>query len=553
MINMNTFFVKTGIAAVLIMCVTACGKNYLDRKPSDLITEKEVFSNIENTEKFVNTIYQSLPNIFKPGSAWPLSSATDETNQASDNSASYPDAGNFNTGSMSPANFPMQSLWADYYGKIRSCNKFLARYDLVPQDPNYPQRRSRLRGEVLTLRAFYYFELMRTWGAVPLLLSEVSPFDDPTGIYYKRNSIAEVTTSILNDLQEAGTLLPVSYSDRPSNWGRASKMIAMALEGRVRLFYASPLYNTGNESSRWEAAVTACKAALDTALANGYTLNDNYSDIFTQYFNREVIWSRNTPGAFGDGGIDREMNPRSANGYGNVTPLQELVDDYEMKTTGLSIKDPASGYNAQRPYEGRDPRFYATILYPGCTWKGKVLDPNGSDAPRSGQIVTNYWPRKYLLSSVDLFAGTGGSDRKWVLIRTAELYLNYAEAQNEATGPGSEVYNALNAIRHRAGMPDISGGDKTSLRETIRHERRIELALEDHRFWDVRRWKTAELVDNKDVHGVTVTGSGNVSYTYPVIEKRVFDPRKSYWLPVPQSEMDKVSNQNPEFTQNSGW
>lgn len=550
---MRTSLIKTGIAAVLVMCATACGKNYLDRKPSDLITEKEVFSNIENAEGFVNTIYQSLPGMFKPGSAWGLSSATDETNQASDNSASYPDAGNFNTGSMSPANFPMQSLWADFYGKIRACNKFLAQYDLVPQDPNYPQRRDRLKGEVLLLRAYYYFELLRTYGGVPLLLDEKNPFDDPAGIYFKRNTIDEVTNSILTDLKDAAELLPVTYNDRPSNWGRASKMIALALEGRVRLFYASPLYNPGSDGSRWQRAAVACKAALDTAIVNGHTLYENYSDIFTQYFNREVIWSRPAPGAFGDGGIDREMNPRSANGYGNVTPLQELVNDYEMKTTGLPITDPASGYSAQRPYDGRDPRFYATILYPGASWKGKVLDPNGADAPRSGQIATNYWPRKYLLPSVDLFAGSGATDRKWVLIRTAELYLNYAEAQNEATGPGSDVYNALNAVRARAGMPALSGGDKISLREKIRHERRIELALEDHRFWDVRRWKIAEVVDNKEVHGVAVAGTGNVTYTYPVVEKRVFDPKKNYWLPIPQSEMDKVSSQNPGFTQNAGW
>jgi len=550
---MKKSFIKTGIGAVLMMCATACGKNYLDRKPSDLITEKEVFSNIENAEGFVNTIYQSLPGMFKPGSAWGLSSATDETNQSIDNSASYPDAGNFNTGSMSPANFPMQSWWADFYGKIRACNKFLAQYDLVPQDPNYSQRRNRLKGEVLLLRAYYYFELMRAFGGVPLLLDEKNPFDDPSGIYFKRNSIDEATNSILADLKAAGELLPVSYGDRPSNWGRGSKMIAMALEGRVRLFYASPLYNPANDGSRWQSAAVACKAALDTAIVNGYTLNDNYSDIFTQYFNREVIWSRPAPGAFGDGGIDREMNPRSANGYGSITPLQELVNDYEMKATGLPITDPASGYSTQRPYDGRDPRFYATILYPGASWKGKVLDPNGADAPRSGQIVTNYWPRKYLLPSVDLFSGSGATDRKWVLIRTAELYLNYAEAQNEATGPGAEVYNALNAVRARSGMPGISGGDKASLREKIRHERRIELALEDHRFWDVRRWKIAEQVDNKEVHGVVVSGTGNVTYTYPVVEKRVFDAKKNYWLPVPQSEIDKVSSQNPQFTQNPGW
>lgn len=550
---MKNTLIKTGITAVLMMCVTACGKNFLDRKPSDLITEKEVFSNIENAEGFVNTIYQSLPNMFKPGSGWGLSSATDETNQASDNSASYPDAGNFNTGSMSPANFPMADLWTSFYGKIRACNKFLTNYDMIPQDPNYPQRRSRLRGEVLLLRGYYYFELMRAWGGVPLLLSEKNPFDDPSGIYFKRNSIPEVTASILSDLKEAAALLPVTYNDRPSNWGRGSKMIAMALEGRVRLFYASPLFNPGNESGRWQEAAVACRAALDTAVMNGYTLYDNYSDIFTQYFNKEVIWSRGAPGAFGDGGIDREMNPRSANGYGNITPLQELVDDYEMKTTGLPITDPASGYSAQRPYEGRDPRFYATILYPGCSWKGKVLDPNGADAPRSGQIATNYWPRKYLLPSVDLFSGSGGTDRKWVLIRTAELYLNYAEAQNEAAGPGADVYNALNAIRGRVGMPSISGGDQASLRAKIRHERRIELALEDHRFWDVRRWKIAAQVDNKEVHGVALSGSGNVTYSYPVIEKRVFDAARNYWLPIPQSEMDKVSSQNPGFTQNPGW
>lgn len=531
----------------------ACSKNYLDRKPSDLITEDEVFRNIENAEKYVNVIYQSLPNIYKPLSAWMLSSATDETNQASDNSASYPDAGNFNTGSMSPSNFPMQSQWNEYFGKIRACNLFIANYEKVPQDPNYPERRSRLRGEALLLRAYYYHQLVIRWGEVPLLSEVQNPFNDPEAIYYKRNSIAEVVESILKDLDEAATLLPVTYSARPNNWGRASKMIALALKGRVLLYHASPLFNPAGDQGRWQAAATACKAALDTALNNGYTLNASYGEIFTQYFNKEVIWSRPAPGAFGDGGIDREMNPRGANGYGNINPVQELVNDYEMKNSGLPITDPASGYNPQRPYDGRDPRFYATILYPGAMWKGRLLDPNGADAPRSGQISTNYWPRKYLLESVNLFAGTGASDRKWVLLRTAELFLNFAEAQNEAAGPGAEVNNAVSAVRARAGMPVFAGGSKDAVREKIRHERRIELALEDHRFWDVRRWKIAETADNKEIHGVAVSGSGNVTYTYPLIEKRVFDVRRNYWLPVPQSEIDKVSGRNAEFKQTQGW
>lgn len=545
--------IKTGMLAVLILGTYACKKNYLDRKPSDLITEGEVFRNIENAEKFVNTIYQSLPNLFKPGSAWPLSSATDETNQAIDNSASAADAGNFNTGSMSPSNFPMQWQWDEFYGKIRSCNMFLNNFDKVPNDPTYPDRRNRLKGEALVLRAYYNFQLISRWGEIPIISQVENPFDNPDGIYYKRNTISEGIESILKDLEEAKNLLPATYAERPNNWGRASRMIALALRGRVLLYYASPLYNKDNDPGRWARAAEACKAALDTALTNGYGLNGNYGEIFTQYFNKEVIWSRPAPGAFGDGGIDREMNPRGANGYGNVNPIQELVNDYEMQATGLPITDPNSGFDPQRPYEGRDPRFYATILYPGCMWKGRPLNPNGEDAPRSGQVVTNYWPRKYLLEGVNLFSGTGASDRKWVLFRTAELYLNYAEAQNEATGPSGEIYNALNAVRGRVSMPAYSGGIKETLREKIRHERRIELALEDHRFWDVRRWKIAETVDNREIHGVTVTGNGNVTYTYPVIEKRVFDAKRNYWLPVPQAEIDKVSGRNPDFKQNPGW
>ncbi|MGX5819625.1 RagB/SusD family nutrient uptake outer membrane protein [Chitinophaga lutea] len=533
--------------------LAACSKNYLDRKPSDLITEQEVFHNIENAEKFVNVIYQSLPNIFKPASPWMLSSATDETNQASDNSASYPDAGNFNTNSMSPSNFPMQSQWGDYYGKIRSCNLFLANFAGVPADPNYPERRNRLKGEVLVLRAFYYFQLLIRWGDVPIIDGVQNPFDDPNGIYYKRNSMQEVMQAILKDLDEAQGLLPMTYNSRPNNWGRATKMIALALKGRVLLYNASPLFNPSNDQTRWAAAADACKAALDSALLNGHGLHGNYGEIFIQYFNKEAIWSRPAPGAFGDGGIDREMNPRGANGYGNINPLQELVDDYEMQASGLPITDAQSGYNPARPYEGRDPRFYATILYPGVMWKGRALDPNGADAPRSGQITTNYWPRKYLLESVNLFAGTGATDRKWALIRTAELYLNFAEAENEARGPGSTVNGAINAVRARAGMPVFGGGSKEATREKIRNERRIELALEDHRFWDVRRWKIAEQTDNGDVHGVQVTGTGNVTYTYPVLEKRVFDTKRNYWLPVPQSEIDKVSGRNAEFKQTNGW
>lgn len=543
---------------LLLPVLYACNKNFLDRKPSDKITEKEVFRNIENAEKFVNVIYQSLPNIFKPGRPWMLGSATDETNQSIDASTTYPDAGSYNNSSMSPTSFPMMEQWGEFYGKIRSCNLFLYNYDIIPNDPNYPSRKARMRGEVLTLRAFYHFQLMTRWGAVPVMTQVQNPFDNPDDIYYKRNPIQEVVQAIVSDLDEAARLLPASYSDRPNNWGRASKAIALALKGRVLLYNASELLNPQNLPERWVAAATACRAALDTALNNGYALNANYSDAFNQYFSREVLWSRPAPGAFRDGGIDQEVNPRGAGGYSNINPLQELVDDYEMQPTGLPISDPASGYDPLHPYKDRDPRFYHTILYPGASWKGRTLDPNGADAPRPGQIITNYWPRKYVLESVNLFNLTGATDRKWVLIRLAELYLNYAEAQNEipgASGSDEQVLAAVNAVRGRVQMPPYNGGTQAQTRAKIRNERRIELALEDHRFWDVRRWKIAHIVDNREVHGVKVVGQGNVTYEYPVVEKRIFNnnQERDYWLPIPQNEIDKVSGRNPEFRQNNGW
>jgi hypothetical protein len=545
--DMKKIFITCLLFSAVFM---ACKKNYLDRLPSDNISEKEVFSSINNAEKFVNVIYNSLPN-YTHGMAGPLSSATDETMQGVDWSQSTSDGNTFNKGAFSPSNFPFMDLWKDYYSRIRACNIFLQNFDIIPEDPNYDGRKSRLRGEVLALRAFYYFQLLKKWGGVPILENTINPFEKPDGIFYKRNSIDEVVAFIDKGLVEAGTLLPMGYNDRHNNWGRVSKMVTMAIRSRLLLYYASELYNPTQDKTRWEKAAEVSKAALDSALANGYGLYNNYETIFTQYFNQEVIWSRSLE----QGLVDRESNPRGANGYAHSVVLQEMVDDYEMKATGKLPAEPGSGFVATRPFEGRDPRFYASVLYPGATWKGRILNPNGADAPGLGELATNYWQRKYCLESTNLFDGSGAVDQKWVLFRTAELYLNYAEAQNEANGPDNSVYDAIKAIRFRAGMPELpSGLLQDALREKIRHERRIELAFERHRFWDVRRWKIAAFKDKGPVHKVVVTvNNGIATYTYPVVQTRVFDPRKHYWMPIPQAEMDKVGSRNPDFKQNPGW
>jgi len=539
----------------VVIGLTACKKDYLDRLPNAKISEEEVFSDIGNSELFVNNIYNSVPNMFR--TFWPMSSATDETDQSQDQAtitADGADAGNFNSGFFTPSLFPLRGRWKDYFTQIRRCNIVLANYGKIPEDNNYPERKKRIRGEVLTMRAYYYFELLRTWGEVPLFESIQNPLgDDP--ILFKRNSVDEVVAAILKDLGEAEPLLPDNYADRQSEIGRASKTIVKALRGRLLLYYASPLFNPSGLSTRWTDAAAAGKLALEAALAAGYKLHPNYAEIFTQFTNQEVIWGRPAPGAFGDAGIDREMNPTGYIGYARVTVLQELVDDYELKATGKRPDEQGSGYDPNHPYKGRDPRFYQSVLYPGSIWKGRKIDPLGVDAPEPGKTATNYWQRKYVLESVNLINASGDSPRRWVLMRTAELYLNYAEAQNEAFGPDQNVYDAVNAVRARVGMPLLPVGlGREEMREKIRHERRIELAFEGQRFWDVRRWKIAEVVDNKIVRGVSIRVSGSdTTYTYPIIEKRTFDKGKQYFLPIPQSEIDKLGGVSSGFSQNPGY
>ena len=538
-------------ASLMLVVFGACKKGYLDRLPSDYINEKEVFSNINNAEAFLNNIYNTLPN-YTYGMAGPLSSATDEGMQGVDWSLSTADGNTFNKGAYSPGNFPFMDLWKQYYDRIRACNIFLENYALVPEDPNYPGRRERMRGEALLLRGYYYFELLHKWGGVPLVSSRLNPFDDPDGVFYNRGSITETVNFIVKDLDEAATLLPYEYYQRSNNWGRASAMVALAVKSRLLLYYASPLYSDETGTARWVAAAEAGKKAIEAANANGYTLHDNYSDVFLQYFNREVIWSR----PMGDAGvIERESNPRGANGYAHSMPLQELIEDYEMQLTGKIPSEAGSGFDAKHPFLGRDPRFYASILYPGARWKGRLLSPTGADAPAVGELGTNYWQRKGCVESVNLFDNTGFIDRKFVLFRTAELYLNYAEALNESAGPVTEVHDAVNAVRRRSRMPDLPDNlTQTEMRERIRRERRIELAFERHRFWDVRRWKIAEVVDKGPVHKVAITVNGtDTTYSYPVVQTRVFDATRHYWMPIPQAEIDKAGKKAVNFKQNPGW
>jgi hypothetical protein len=251
-------------------------------------------------------------------------------------------------------------------------------------------------------------------------------------------------------------------------------------------------------------------------------------------------------------------SPRGDKGL--TSPTQELVDEFET-ADGKSIDDPASGYDPQNPYVNRDPRLASTVFCNGAAWLGRTVQtydggvdrPAGYGNATSGETRTGYYMRKFLSPS-----GTPSSytnvEHDFPIIRYAEILLDFAEATNEASGPTAAVYNAINLIRQRAGLNPYalpSGLSQEDMRQRIRHERRVEMAFEEQRFWDIRRWQIADSVLNGSLHGMQITLGAGGAFTYKVVpsDNVSFDPSKMYLYPIPFQEM--VSN--PNMVQNPNW
>ncbi|WP_254448724.1 RagB/SusD family nutrient uptake outer membrane protein [Spirosoma rhododendri] len=224
---------------------------------------------------------------------------------------------------------------------------------------------------------------------------------------------------------------------------------------------------------------------------------------------------------------------------------------------GRDITNANSGYNPQNPFANRDPRLAATVLYNGASYRGRAVEtfrPNGLDSPDGPESFntspTGYYLRKFMDESRDLGSATG-SQAPWIYFRLGEVLLNYAEAQNEAAGPDASVYDAVNRIRARASMPNLPVGlTQTQMRDRIRHERQVELAYEEHRYYDVRRWRIANRTENLPVRGVAITkdASGALQYSFPTVQERRFNDR-NYFLPIPLKE----TQANPNLVQNTGY
>jgi hypothetical protein len=278
--------------------------------------------------------------------------------------------------------------------------------------------------------------------------------------------------------------------------------------------------------------------------------------VFSTRSNNEIILpylkSTNT-----DQEYDNEPVGYLRAGLGKTNPTQELVNEYEMYN-GKMISEPGSGYTPANPYYNRDPRFPGTIFFDGLYWltrkvqtyDGGLDRPKGYGNASSGETRTGYYMRKFLTGSSNETAYTA-NNHNFPIFRYAEVLLNYAEAQNEINGPDATVYNAINAIRGRVGMPALPTGlSQTDMRIRIRHERRVELAFESHRFFDIRRWKIAENVLNDSLHGIQGTLNGTtVTYREVSVATSGFSAPKMYLYPIPYKEV--VSNNN--MIQNPNW
>lgn len=547
---------KIAIVVLLVTVLVSCNKDFLDRAPSVNLTENDVFTNPVLAAQFADNAYNHLIDEYARFNAH-----RGITGQAADEAVSgnneisirtlingtYHD--HYERGGASLND--IYDVWTRAYAGIRVANKMLSMVENVPWTAT--QSPARIKGEMLFIRAFLYFELIKRFGGVPIMDKVYGLNDD---IDFPKNSYTECVNFIIKDLKEADLLLPPTYDN--SNNGRATLGASKALRSRVLLFAASTLNNESNDLEKWKAAAAAAKEVIDL---NQYTLQPTYTDILNVASSPEYIMIKiRGPRAIDGFLLDFAMSPGSGGAQGQLNPTQNHVDLYEMKTTGKPISDPTSGYNPQLPYANRDPRLAANVLYNDVTWQGRKMEMwSGGKDYLTGNVTytaTRYYCRK-LWPEVYIRNVSGTALLNFVYFRYAEVLLNYAEAQNEAVGPDASVYSAINQIRARTSvaMPALPAGlTQSQMRDRIRNERAVELAFEDFRWYDIMRWKAGPQIVAQPMYGMNVVKNTNGTFTYnrellPANMQKIYlDYMHRY--PIPRQEVYKSKG---ILLQNTGW
>ena len=555
------------------------GCNHLEPEALSLTSRTDVINNFSNLTRLRNNMFTALPEGYNSmGNSW-RASASDEAEDVNETESVQ----DFNSGNWSIYSNP-DDAWSRNYQGIRRTFDFTNATDTITfnqlklTDPvTYTARTSNMkmwRAEAQFLRAFYYFELVKRYAGVPIIdrkLSILNDYDYMLSI--KRSSFEECVNLIVRLCDSSLSGLPVRLADiANADWGRPTAGAALALKARTLTYAASDLFNqpgnknplTGytntNRTDRWKLAAAANRAVLNLMPLAPYSLNTSYSALFQlkTLRNNEVIFERR----YGASNTFETLNYPIGyqTGRTGTCPSQNLVDAYEMRT-GIPFdwNNPA---HAADPYANRDPRLLMNVIVNNSIWKGTNVQlweggANGRFLFRASK--TGYYLKKYVDETLNLATGQT-SAKQWVYFRLAETYLNFAEAMNEAFGPSVAdtmrltALQAVNLIRSRTGvaMPAIPGSvSAAELRQRLRNERRVELAFEDHRYWDVRRWMIGPSTLGGMIRGVRVTREANGTFKYAPydVEKRLFLD-KMYLYPIPQSEIVKT---NGNIEQNPGW
>ena len=520
----------------------------LDYTEQNTRDEDWTFEYFENGIKnLVFDVYaQVYNNELGSNSAYFLAGATDEAQYALETGA----VNNYVNGGWSPAN-PYSNTWDKSYTAIADVNMYLEKIDQTDisdwqYNPDYNiwvQQLEIFPYELRFLRAYFYFELFKTYGNVPLVTTTLT---NGQANSIERTSEDEIVKFIVEELDAIAPYLPENYNTEVgSEVGRATRIAAYALKARTLLYAASPLHNPTGDKTRWAKAAEACKYILDNASTWGLKLS-SYGSLWGHdaFFNPEIIF-----------GLGR--------GDSGNCPTQSLVDQYEYQDNGETFGQRYPGnidLTSVDPYEGLDPRFALTVVKNGDQWptngsQGKAIETfvggfNG--APKYGATPTSYYLRKYVDGSCVTTADNQTTRRHtWIIFRLGEFYLDYAEAVFNATGSandatyGMTANEAINVLRNRSDIqmpPFTEDGDAWVAR--YERERLVELAFENHRFWDVRRWKKGAQYF-KTIQ--TATLSSDLMLTRSTINRQ-WDEKFNFY-PIPQSELKK----NPNLTQNPGW
>ncbi len=525
---------KYSLYAVLLLFITSCSSDFLDRNPLDQ----------PSNETFWNTEKDALAAATGCYEGWFSMDEVVYFDCASDNAYNpFPWEGwQVQATGYATANDYGQNYMK--YDKIVRCNNFLAN---INRPEMSEEIRSRLTAEVRFLRAWHYFLKVTLYGDVPLVKEVL----DVNNSYLPRTPKAEVVKFILDELNEIAPLLPETYAS--SDAGRVTKGAALTLKARMEIF---------------EGDYAACATTCEQIMKLGYSLFPDYKGLFkiANMGNEEVIQDVQYVENLAKNGILGVMPPASVGGWSSINPTQALVDAYEC-IDGKTIEESPS-YNPKDPYKDRDPRLAASLIYPGCLYEGSyfnpidIKDPTGDYYAPYGRSKTGYHPRKYIDNLGD-YADMWNTGMNAIVMRYAEVLLMYAESKIELNQIDASVYEALDAIRTRAGMPTVDKAiynNQSKMRELVRRERRVELALEGLRWFDICRWKIGEEVMPGQVYGALLgtvdaeTGALNLTDERIKVEIRLFDPAKHYLWPIPQSVIDaSVTNGEPTMVQNPGY